>query len=168
MCMKRTTVFLDETLLRRAHRYARRRGISFAELVRRAVAGHLAAGGDRQEQGLPSIAGKFDSGGGEYIRAGGRAALERSPPLITLADTGAIYALLDRADDWHERVVAWWRAQPREVLLPVTILPEVTYLLQTRIGAEAEHAFVRAVADHGPPPFSLVRPRHVAAFELKP
>ncbi len=31
--------------------------------------------------------------------------------------------------------------------LPVTVLPEITYLLERRIGAQAEEAFVRAVVD---------------------
>jgi uncharacterized protein len=33
------------------------------------------------------------------------------------------------------------------VVVPVSVLPEVSYLLQTRIGAAAEQAFIRAVAD---------------------
>lgn len=64
---------------------------------------------------------------------------------MVLADTGAVYALLDRSDGWHERVVAWWTGAKRDVLLPVTILPETTYLLHQRIGPHAEAAFIRAV-----------------------
>ena len=63
-----------------------------------------------------------------------------------MADTGALYALVDRSDAWHARVVAWWEGNRAPVVVPVTTLPEVTYLLQTRIGTDAEHAFVRAVA----------------------
>lgn len=40
---------------------------------------------------------------------------------------------------------AWWEATAESVLLPVTVLPEITYLLGRRIGAAAELAFVRAV-----------------------
>lgn len=65
---------------------------------------------------------------------------------MVVADTGPLYALIDRSDAWHERVVSWW-SSPRHVRVPVTVLPEVCYLLGTRIGARAEHAFVRAVAD---------------------
>ena len=53
---------------------------------------------------------------------------------------------MDRSDAWHARVVAWWERNRRPVIVPVTVLPEVTYLLQTRIGVEAELAFIRAVA----------------------
>ncbi|GBD33230.1 Ribonuclease VapC26 [bacterium HR33] len=66
--------------------------------------------------------------------------------MTVLADTGAVYALIDRSDAWHERVVAWWSAGRRPaVLLPEIILPEVCYLLATRIGSRAENAFVRAI-----------------------
>ncbi len=66
---------------------------------------------------------------------------------MVIADTGPLYALIDRSDAWHERVAAWWTAQPRRVRVPVTVLPEVCYLLNTRISAKAEQAFVRSVAD---------------------
>jgi hypothetical protein len=66
--------------------------------------------------------------------------------VTVLADTGAVYALIDRDDEWHKRVVTWWRESKGAVLLPVTILPEVSYLLHTRIGPHAEEAFVSAVA----------------------
>ena len=39
------------------------------------------------------------------------------------------------------------RARRSRRRAPVTILAEVTYLLQTRIGPVAEEAFVRAIAD---------------------
>lgn len=55
--------------------------------------------------------------------------------------------MLDRSDSWHARVLGWWREAAREVRLPVTVLPEITYLLERRIGVQAEEAFVRAVAD---------------------
>ena len=32
-------------------------------------------------------------------------------------------------------------------MISVSVIPEVSYLLQTRIGPAAEHAFIRAVAD---------------------
>ena len=67
--------------------------------------------------------------------------------MIVIADTGALYALVDSSDAWHERVAAWWGERTQSVLVPATILPEVAYLLQTRISPAAEHAFVQAVAD---------------------
>jgi metal-responsive CopG/Arc/MetJ family transcriptional regulator len=57
--MKRTTVFLDDKLLREAQRYARRTGTSFATVVREALARYLA---QPNAGSLPSIAGRFSSG----------------------------------------------------------------------------------------------------------
>jgi predicted nucleic acid-binding protein len=71
----------------------------------------------------------------------------RSARLTVVADTGPIYALIDASDNWHARVNAWWERAVSDVVLPVTILAEVTHLLQTRIGPIAEEAFVRAIAD---------------------
>ena len=67
--------------------------------------------------------------------------------MIVLADTGALYALLDRDDVWHSRVLEWWRLNGAVTVVPSSVLPEVCYLLQRRIGPRAEEAFVRSVAD---------------------
>ncbi|HVZ78357.1 MAG TPA: PIN domain-containing protein [Gemmatimonadaceae bacterium] len=67
--------------------------------------------------------------------------------MTVVADTGAVYALIDASDAWHARVKAWWRQATGPIVLPAPILPEVTWLLQTRIGVDAEQAFVNAVVD---------------------
>ncbi|MDQ3081391.1 MAG: PIN domain-containing protein [Gemmatimonadota bacterium] len=67
--------------------------------------------------------------------------------MTIIADTGALYALVDSDDDWHEPVAAWWKENRDPIVIPVAVLPEVCYLLHTRISREAESAFVRAVAD---------------------
>lgn len=64
-----------------------------------------------------------------------------------MADTGVLYALADISDRWHARVRDWWSASQRRVAIPVTVLPEVSYLLATRIGPSAELAFIRSLAD---------------------
>lgn len=66
--------------------------------------------------------------------------------MTVIADTGPLYALVDADDAWHGRVVEWWRANREPVVVPVCVLPEVCYLLHTRISQQAEAAFVRAVA----------------------
>ena len=63
-----------------------------------------------------------------------------------LVDTGVVYALADRRDAWHARVQRYLRRHRETLLAPVTILPEVAYLLRHRIGADAELAFVRSIA----------------------
>jgi predicted nucleic acid-binding protein len=67
--------------------------------------------------------------------------------MLLLVDTGVLYALADRRDAWHARVRAYLRAHADMLLAPATILPEVAYLLRARIGADAELAFVRSIAD---------------------
>lgn len=67
---------------------------------------------------------------------------------MILADTGAVYALIDASDAWHGRVREWWKQTTDAILVPVTVLPEVCYLLHTRIAPAAELAFVDSLA-HG-------------------
>jgi len=67
--------------------------------------------------------------------------------VTVVADTGPLYALVDRSDAWHKRVVDWWRKNREPVAIPVCVLPEVCYLLNTRISSQAEAAFVRSIAN---------------------
>ena len=64
--MKRTTVFLDEAMVRRARRYARKAGVSFAAVVREAVAMYLGAReGEAGGGAVPTVAGRFASRRGD-------------------------------------------------------------------------------------------------------
>lgn len=67
--------------------------------------------------------------------------------MTVIGDTGPLYALVDASDAWHKRVVEWWRKNREPVVVPVCVLPEVCYLLHTRISQRAEAAFVRAITD---------------------
>jgi hypothetical protein len=58
--MKRTTIFLEESLQRKARQLAQKQGVSFATVVREAIAAYVAA--PRKGGGLPSVAGAFFSG----------------------------------------------------------------------------------------------------------
>lgn len=58
--LKRTTVFLDEKLLRQLKRLALRRGVSFATVVREAMATYVAEPASAGT--VPSVAGRFASG----------------------------------------------------------------------------------------------------------
>ena len=64
-----------------------------------------------------------------------------------LVDTGILYALADRSDAWHARAMALVKTTREPLLAPVTVLPEVTYLLATRLGIHAEQAFVQSLVD---------------------
>jgi uncharacterized protein len=66
--------------------------------------------------------------------------------MAILVDTGILYALADADDRWHEPARAWIADLSELIIVAVTVLPEVTYLLQTRLGAAAELAFVQSLA----------------------
>lgn len=63
-----------------------------------------------------------------------------------VVDTGILYAAADARDAWHARVRTWLESTSEPLLVPVTVLPEVTYLLATRLGPVAERSFVASVA----------------------
>ena len=83
-----------------------------------------------------------------------------------LVDTGVLYALADRRDAWHTRVRNYLRSHPGTLLAPVTILPEVAYLLRERIGVQAEQAFALSVANGEIAVEGLARRDFVRASEL--
>ena len=66
--------------------------------------------------------------------------------MAVLVDTGILYALADADDRWHEPARRWLAATSDLVIVPVTVLPEVAYLLHTRLGPAAELAFVQSIA----------------------
>lgn len=65
-------------------------------------------------------------------------------PLI-LVDTGPLYAMADRDDDWHHRVARFLERSHDELVVPVTVLPEAAYLLAAHLGPEAEQKLVQSV-----------------------
>jgi len=64
-----------------------------------------------------------------------------------LLDTGALYALADRDDKWHARMVAALEAHPGDRVVPVTVLTEACYLLNTHLGNAAERQLIRAAIE---------------------
>jgi predicted nucleic acid-binding protein len=63
-----------------------------------------------------------------------------------ILDTGIIYALADADDDWHVRARDFVFHNREMLLVPVTIVPEVAYLLAKRLGSGAELSFVSSLA----------------------
>jgi uncharacterized protein len=55
-----------------------------------------------------------------------------------LVDTGVLYALVDRSDTWHARTVDYFKGLKTNLLAPVTVLPEIAYLVRTRLGIREE------------------------------
>jgi predicted nucleic acid-binding protein len=63
-----------------------------------------------------------------------------------LIDTGPLYALADADDDWHVRVRDFLRKDRRSLIVPVTVVPEVAYLIRKRLGVAAENRFAESLA----------------------
>ncbi len=59
-----------------------------------------------------------------------------------LVDTGILYAIADCDDAWHERVKTFLESGASRLLVPVSVIPEACYLLNTYIGAEAEKSLL--------------------------
>lgn len=63
-----------------------------------------------------------------------------------LLDTGPLYALADADDDWHEPVRELLASRRDVLLVPVTVLPEVAYLVRSHLGEPVERRFVASLA----------------------
>jgi predicted nucleic acid-binding protein len=66
---------------------------------------------------------------------------------VLIVDAGPLYAAAAKRDKHHERAVALLSSSPQPLLVPALVVTEVAYLLADRIGAHAELAFGRALAD---------------------
>ena len=66
---------------------------------------------------------------------------------MIVADTGAIIALVDASDVHHEELLSLFEEAPADWVLPWAILPEVDLLLRRHVGAKAERAFLRDLAE---------------------
>lgn len=65
---------------------------------------------------------------------------------MVVADTGVVFALLDRHDAHHRAARAIFDPDPQAWVLPWAILPEVDYLVSTRLGARMHRAWLDDLA----------------------
>ncbi len=75
--------------------------------------------------------------------------------MLAVYDTGPLYAALDRDDDDHEACAELLRRRDLRPVIPALVVAEVSYLAATRLGADAEAAFVSGLAKldvDAPPP----------------
>ncbi len=66
---------------------------------------------------------------------------------MLIVDAGPLYAAAATEDNDHQRCVELLSQADGPLLVPQLVVTEVAYLLADRIGAHAEHAFARALAD---------------------
>lgn len=85
---------------------------------------------------------------GEATRRGGqRRYSPASGAMLAVADTGPLYASLDLDDDDHKISAAALQSPDTQLVIPALVVAEVSYLAATRLGADAEAAFVAGLAD---------------------
>jgi predicted nucleic acid-binding protein len=60
-----------------------------------------------------------------------------------VVDSGVLYALFDAGDAWHPRSAALFKTHAQDLVVPFTILGEVGYMVEVRLGSDA----ARALAD---------------------
>ena len=66
--------------------------------------------------------------------------------MIAIVDAGPLYAAVDADDDDHARCVAILERPDLELVIPALVVAEVTYLVGSRMGADTEARFLRALA----------------------
>jgi uncharacterized protein len=57
--------------------------------------------------------------------------------MTAILDTSFLFALTDQGDLNHQRVLAFARSVNEPLVLPVVVLPEVCYLMASRLGHPA-------------------------------
>lgn len=62
--------------------------------------------------------------------------------MTAIFDTSFLFALADRSDRNHQRVLGFTQTVNEVLLLPVVILPEICYLIASRLGHRAMRHFV--------------------------
>ena len=68
---------------------------------------------------------------------------------MIIADTGFIYALLDKPDAWHERSVAAFDTADEGLITTWPVLTEAVHLIMRSLGTAPAVALMQDVADGG-------------------
>ena len=71
----------------------------------------------------------------------------------TLVDTSFLFALINQNDRSHALCARFARMTTDHLIVPITVLPEVAYLLDTRLGHQIMQQFVENMAQ---PSWTLV------------
>jgi len=67
--------------------------------------------------------------------------------VAVIVDTSVLYALVDAADAAHDRAVTALGQEVEAIVVPQATLPEVCYLIGSRLDARREADFVRHLTD---------------------
>ncbi|MBK9064770.1 MAG: PIN domain-containing protein [Acidobacteria bacterium] len=66
---------------------------------------------------------------------------------MIVADTGAVYALIDSRERHHAVLRGLFEKDPDAWVIPWAVLPEVDYLVAKHLGARVEEEFLEDLAD---------------------
>ncbi len=80
--------------------------------------------------------------------------------MLAIVDAGPLYAALDVDDRHHREARDVLERAELQLVIPALVVAEVTYLVQARLGAHAEHAFLSGLAAMdvaGPSPDDFAR-----------
>jgi len=70
-----------------------------------------------------------------------------NPSPILVSDTGPLVAYANSNDTYHFESLELFDEYPGHVVIPSLVATEVCYLLQKRVGVDAEIAFIRSIVD---------------------
>jgi uncharacterized protein len=62
-----------------------------------------------------------------------------------ILDTSFLFALTDKSDRNHQKVLAIAQSASDKLVLPVVVLPEICYLISSRLGHQAMRRFVASM-----------------------
>jgi uncharacterized protein len=65
--------------------------------------------------------------------------------MTAILDTSFLFALTDQSDRNHQRVLAIAQSANEKLVLPVAVLPEICYLIASRLGHNAMRRFVASM-----------------------
>ena len=65
--------------------------------------------------------------------------------MTAILDTSFLFALTDQSDRNHQRVLAVAQSVNQPLVLPVVVLPEICYLVASRLGHQAMRRFISSL-----------------------
>jgi uncharacterized protein len=65
--------------------------------------------------------------------------------MTAILDTSFLFALTDKSDRNHQKVLAIAQSTSDKLVLPVAVLPEICYLIASRLGHHAMRRFVASM-----------------------
>lgn len=65
--------------------------------------------------------------------------------MTAILDTSFLFALTDQSDRNHQRVLALVQSVNEPLVLPIVVLPEICYLVASRLGHQAMRRFVSSM-----------------------